>query len=377
MNKKPEDTRVVVGMSGGVDSSVAALLLKQQGYDVVGIFMKNWDDTDENGICTATEDYEDVARVAEEIDIPYYAVNFEKEYWDRVFQYFLDEYTAGRTPNPDVMCNKEIKFKAFLDHALNLGADYVATGHYARVHRENGAVELRRGIDRNKDQTYFLNQLTAGVLEKVMFPLGGIEKPKVREIARDRGLATAGKKDSTGICFIGERNFKEFLSEYLPAKSGEIHTLAGEYKGGHDGLMYYTNGQRQGFGIGGPGGPWFVCGKNLDENILYVAEGKHHPALFSEGLSAENVGWVNSAPKGASFQCTAKFRYRQPDREVTVHKISDTEVNVEFHEPEKAVTPGQSVVFYDGETCLGGGTIASIFQTGYAATFDFVTAEAK
>ncbi|MTT32452.1 tRNA 2-thiouridine(34) synthase MnmA [Terrilactibacillus sp. BCM23-1] len=372
MEKSPSETRVIVGMSGGVDSSVTALLLKQQGYDVVGIFMKNWDDTDENGVCTATEDYEDVAKVASQLDIPYYSVNFEKEYWDKVFTYFLDEYKAGRTPNPDVMCNKEIKFKAFLDHAMNLGADYVATGHYARVERTENGVNMLRGIDRNKDQTYFLNQLTQKQLSKTLFPLGGLTKPEVREIAREHHLATAGKKDSTGICFIGERNFKEFLSQYFPAQKGEIRTVDGEYKGMHDGLMYYTNGQRQGLGIGGPGGPWFVSGKDLKNNILYVAPGIDHPSLKSEGLLAEQINWINGIPKEKELNCTAKFRYRQEDHPVRVVITSDTEAKVIFDQPEWAITPGQAVVFYDGEKCLGGGTISTVLNQETKVDIDFV-----
>ncbi|GGH85726.1 tRNA-specific 2-thiouridylase [Pullulanibacillus pueri] len=371
--KPIEETRVVVGMSGGVDSSVTALLLKQQGYDVVGIFMKNWDDTDENGVCTATEDYEDVARVANQIGIPYYAVNFEKEYWDKVFSYFLEEYKAGRTPNPDVMCNKEIKFKAFLDHALSLGADYVATGHYARVERSEGKTKLLRGLDNGKDQTYFLNQLSEEQLSRVLFPLGELKKPEVRKIAQEHGLATANKKDSTGICFIGERDFKTFLSHYLPAQSGEIRTIDGEYKGTHEGLMYYTNGQRQGLGIGGPGGPWFVCGKDLDKNILYVAP-DNHPSLFSEGLTAEKVNWINGQPKTTTFTCTAKFRYRQPDQPVSVTVEPEGRLTVMFAEPQKAITPGQAVVFYDGELCLGGATIDAILQKVYHGKLDFVKA---
>ncbi|MDN3955474.1 tRNA 2-thiouridine(34) synthase MnmA [Sporolactobacillus laevolacticus] len=369
--KSPGQTRVVIGMSGGVDSSVAALLLKQKGYDVVGIFMKNWDDTDENGVCTATEDYEDVVRVSNQIGIPYYAVNFEKQYWDRVFTYFLDEYKLGRTPNPDVMCNKEIKFKAFLDHAMALGADYVATGHYARVEKRDGRVAMIRAVDENKDQTYFLNQLSQEQISKVMFPLGDLEKPEVREIAREHHLATAEKKDSTGICFIGERNFKQFLSTYLPANRGEIRTIDGELKGYHDGLMYYTNGQRQGLGIGGPGGPWFVCGKDLKQNILYVAPGADHPALYSQGLIADNVNWITGAPKERVFHCTAKFRYRQKDRPVTVHVLEDGRLEVVFDELEWAVTPGQSVVFYDYDVCLGGGTISTILNQGTDAALDF------
>ncbi len=364
--------RVVVGMSGGVDSSVTALLLKQQGYDVIGIFMKNWDDTDENGVCTATEDYEDVARVAEQLDIPYYAVNFEKEYWDKVFTYFLDEYRAGRTPNPDVMCNKEIKFKAFLNHALTLGADYVATGHYARVDRSNGTVQMLRGLDQGKDQTYFLNQLTQNQLERVLFPIGELEKKEVRKIALEHDLATATKKDSTGICFIGERDFKSFLNTYLPAQPGDVYSIDGDYKGKHDGLMYYTNGQRQGLGIGGPGGPWFVCGKDLKQNILYVAPGANHEALYSFGLSATDVNWINGEPTAKTFKCTAKFRYRQSDRPVTVELGDDRTLHVVFDEPERAVTPGQSVVFYDGDVCLGGATIDTIEQPDFIDTFDFV-----
>ncbi|WP_062198822.1 tRNA 2-thiouridine(34) synthase MnmA [Massilibacterium senegalense] len=362
MIKKPEETRVVIGMSGGVDSSVAALLLKQQGYDVIGIFMKNWDDTDESGICTATEDYEDVIRVCNQIGIPYYAVNFEKEYWDKVFTYFLEEYKAGRTPNPDVMCNKEIKFKAFLDHALALGADFVATGHYARVEFQDGEYKMLRGRDENKDQTYFLNQLNQQQLSKTMFPIGHLEKKQVREIALQYDLATAKKKDSTGICFIGERNFKQFLSEYLPAKKGNMQTLQGEIKGEHDGLMYYTIGQRHGLGIGGDGDPWFVVGKNVKENILYIEQGFHHEALYSESLRANKVSFTSEKLKPTTFTCTAKFRYRQPDREVTVHLEKNDTVWVEFKEPQRAITKGQSVVFYDGDECLGGGTIDEVYK---------------
>ncbi|WP_010531085.1 tRNA 2-thiouridine(34) synthase MnmA [Lentibacillus jeotgali] len=362
--KDKQNTRVVVGMSGGVDSSVAALLLKEEGYDVVGIFMKNWDDTDENGVCTATEDYDDVVRVCNQLDIPYFAVNFEKQYWDKVFTYFLDEYKAGRTPNPDVMCNKEIKFKAFLEHAMSLGADYLATGHYAQVRENDGKYEMLRGIDDNKDQTYFLNQLSHDVLEKVMFPLGHLDKREVREIAKEHDLVTASKKDSTGICFIGERNFKEFLSEYLPAQPGQMKTLDGKEKGRHDGLMYYTIGQRQGLGIGGSGEPWFVVGKNLDENILYVDQGFDNDKLYSDGLIASDVNWINNIPD-ESFSCTAKFRYRQKDSAVTVTKMENGKVHVEFAEKQRAITPGQAVVFYNSEVCLGGGTIDDIIKDDY------------
>lgn len=361
--------RVVVGMSGGVDSSVAALLLKQQGYDVIGIFMKNWDDTDENGVCTATEDYEDVVRVCNQIGIPYYAVNFEKQYWEKVFTYFLDEYKAGRTPNPDVMCNKEIKFKAFLEHAMALGADYLATGHYARVAYRDGEYQLLRGLDANKDQTYFLNQLGQAQLSKVLFPIGELQKAQVREIAKEAGLATAGKKDSTGICFIGERNFKQFLSNYLPAQPGQMQTLDGEVKGTHDGLMYYTIGQRHGLGIGGSGEPWFVVGKNVKENILYVAQGFDNELLYSDAIVATNVNWVSGRKPSEPIACTAKFRYRQPDVPVTVEMIDETTARVSFEQRVRAVTPGQAVVFYNGEQCLGGGTIDQVFRDGEKLTY--------
>lgn len=367
--KDPKDTRVVVGMSGGVDSSVTAYLLKKQGYDVIGIFMKNWDDTDEFGVCTATQDYEDVIRVCNQIGIPYYAVNFEKEYWDKVFTYFLDEYKQGRTPNPDVVCNKEIKFNAFLDHAMKLGADYIATGHYAQVKEVDGEVKLLRGKDQNKDQTYFLNQISQDQIKKVMFPLGGYEKKEVREIAKEAGLATANKKDSTGICFIGERNFKEFLSEYLPAQPGQMETLDGKVMGKHDGLMYYTIGQRHGLGIGGAGEPWFVCGKDLERNVLYVCQGFDNEALYSDSIIATKVNWISDRPKPSTFHCTAKFRYRQPDHGVTVTILDNHRVRVDFDAPIRAVTPGQAVVFYDGEECLGGGTIDEIYKNGERLTY--------
>ncbi|WP_404404043.1 tRNA 2-thiouridine(34) synthase MnmA [Jeotgalibacillus malaysiensis] len=363
MTKTPAETRVVVGMSGGVDSSVAAYLLKQQGYDVIGIFMKNWDDTDEFGVCTATEDYNDVIRVCNQIGIPYYAVNFEKQYWDKVFTYFLEEYKAGRTPNPDVMCNKEIKFNAFLDHAMKLGADYLATGHYARVDRSGDEVKMLRGLDQNKDQTYFLNQLSQEQLSKVMFPIGDIDKKEVRKIAAEAGLATAAKKDSTGICFIGERNFKEFLGQYLPAQPGDMVTMDGEKVGSHDGLMYYTIGQRHGLGIGGSGEPWFVLGKDLETNQLYVGQGFDHEALYSDSMTAVDMGFTSTEAPQKSFHCTAKFRYRQPDQGVTVYMQEDGTAEIVFDEPVRAVTPGQAVVLYNGEECLGGGTIDKIFKS--------------
>jgi tRNA-specific 2-thiouridylase len=321
--------------------------------------MKNWDDTDEFGRCTAEEDAEDVRRVCGQLDIPFYTVNFEREYRDKVFQYFLDEYRKGRTPNPDVMCNREIKFGDFLQKALDLGADYIATGHYARVERRGDRYVLLRGADPGKDQTYFLSMLNQFQLSKVMFPIGHLTKAKVRELALQAGLATAKKKDSTGICFIGERDFKEFLSHYLPAQPGEIRTYEGEVKGRHDGLMYYTIGQRQGLGIGGSGTgePWFVAGKDLERNILYVVQGANDPRLYSRGLAAADVNWISGETPQGPLRCTAKFRYRQPDQGVTVLPRADGTCEVVFDEPQKAVTPGQAVVFYDGDVCLGGGII--------------------
>ncbi|QAY65199.1 tRNA 2-thiouridine(34) synthase MnmA [Paenibacillus protaetiae] len=364
MAKTNAETRVVVGMSGGVDSSVTALLLKRQGYDVVGIFMKNWDDTDEFGVCSAEEDAEDVRRVCDQIGIPYYTVNFEKQYYDKVFTYFLDEYKRGRTPNPDVMCNREIKFGDFLQMAIDLGADYLATGHYARLATaEDGSKQLLRGVDSNKDQTYFLSALNQSQLAKAMFPIGDLPKPEVRKIAEEAGLYTAKKKDSTGICFIGERNFKTFLSSYLPAQSGDmVDVRTGEVKGRHDGLMYYTLGQRQGLGIGGSGSgePWFVAGKDLEHNRLLVVQGENHPSLYSKGLTATGMNWIAPVRPEGPFACTAKFRYRQQDQHVTVTLQKDGTAQIVFDKPQKAVTPGQAVVLYDGDVCLGGGTIDAV-----------------
>ncbi|MFJ8450902.1 tRNA 2-thiouridine(34) synthase MnmA [Aerococcus viridans] len=363
-------------MSGGVDSSVTALLLKEQGYDVIGIFMKNWDDTDENGFCTATEDYKDVAAVAAQIGIPYYSINFEKEYWDKVFTYFLDEYKRDRTPNPDVMCNKEIKFKAFLDYALELGADYVATGHYAQIERDSkGKVHMLRGLDNNKDQTYFLNQLSQDQLQRVMFPLGHLEKPEVRRIAEEAGLATAKKKDSTGICFIGEKNFKEFLGNFLPAQPGKMIAEDGTVMGDHMGLMYYTIGQRKGLGIGGGGKsdqPWFVVGKDQAKNVLYVGQGFHNYKLYADYLMASDLSFVDDEFTATSFDCTAKFRYRQKDTQVHVDINEDGTAKITFAEPVRAITPGQAVVFYDGPECLGGGTIDAAFKNSEVAELQYV-----
>ncbi len=364
MSSKP---RIVVGMSGGVDSSVTALLLKEQGYDVIGIFMKNWDDTDEAGICTADQDAEDVRRVCAQIDIPCYTVNFEKPYYDKVFAYFLDEYRKGRTPNPDVMCNREIKFGELLHKVNELDAQFLATGHYARVREVDQEFRLLRGVDTNKDQTYFLHSLQQHQLAKAMFPIGHLPKPQVREIASKAGLATAAKKDSTGICFIGEKNFKSFLSQYLPAQPGLMKDIrTGEVKGHHDGLMYYTLGQRQGLGIGGSGSgngePWFVVEKDLTSNILLVAQGDQDEQLYSRRLVATQLHWISSTPPPATLRCAAKFRYRQPDQAVTVNFHTDHTCEVIYDQPQRAVTPGQSVVFYDGEYCLGGATIDQVFK---------------
>jgi tRNA-specific 2-thiouridylase len=371
MNRIPQPNqpgqRVIVGMSGGVDSSVAALVLHQAGYEVIGLFMKNWEEEDDQGVCTATEDYEDVVRVAEQIGIPYYSVNFVKEYWDRVFTYFLDEYKKGRTPNPDVMCNKEIKFRAFLDHALNMGADWVATGHYARLATDpdTGKRRMLKGVDQGKDRTYFLNQLSQEQLAQVLFPLGALDKSEVRTIAEEAGLATADKKDSTGICFIGERDFKEFLSEYLPAQPGEMRQLDGTVRGQHDGLMYYTLGQRRGLGIGGggTGEPWYVVGKNVKENVLYVEQGKDHPALYVRGLRADQINWISGETPEFPLECMVKYRYRQSDRPATItqHPEYEDQLLVWFPKDEQAVTPGQAVVFYQKDECLGGAIIEETY----------------
>lgn len=365
MGKMPCDTTVVVGMSGGVDSSVAALLLKNQGYNVIGIFMKNWDEPDENGVCTATEDYDEVVKVCDQIGIPYYTVNFVKEYWDKVFTYFLDEYKKGRTPNPDVMCNKEIKFKMFLDYAMKIGADYLATGHYALVDFSDDRYRLLKGLDKGKDQSYFLCALGQDQLSKAMFPVGHLQKKDVRRAAEEAGLSNARRKDSTGICFIGERNFKEFLSGYLPAQPGEIRSLDEPRKvlGRHDGLMYYTLGQRKGLGIGGGDGtgePWFVAEKDLNDNVLYVVQGEKHPALYSYELEAEDMSWIAGHAPAERFTCTAKFRYRQPDQGVTVEVTGSGTIRIMFDVPQKAVTPGQFAVLYQGEECLGGGAIKRV-----------------
>ncbi|MBE7075697.1 MAG: tRNA 2-thiouridine(34) synthase MnmA [Clostridiales bacterium] len=351
--------RVVVGISGGVDSSVAAYLLKQQGHDVIGLFMINWNE--EDGQCTAEEDYEDVKRVCTKIGIPYFSVNYAKEYYERVFQYFLDEYKAGRTPNPDVLCNREIKFGPFLEKARQLGADMIATGHYAKTYVKDGKTYLAKASDLSKDQSYFLNQLSQTQLSSVLFPLADIEKKEVREIAKKLDLSTAEKKDSTGICFIGERNFRKFLKQYLPAQPGNICTLDGKVVGRHEGLMYYTIGQRRGLSLGGTqdgsGERWFVIKKDLKNNILYVNHGECDE-LFSNGLYADTFNWIPELPKEETFDCFAKFRYRQPDQKVRVTILDKTKIKVDFYEKQRAITEGQFVVLYQEDgTCLGGGII--------------------
>lgn len=355
-----ERKRVIVGLSGGVDSSVAAFLLKERGFDVIGVFMKNWEEKDDQGVCTSTVDYEDALRVADKIGIPCYTVNFTKEYMDRVFSYFLDEYKKLRTPNPDILCNTEIKFKAFLEFAMGMQADYLATGHYARTDRDlSGRIKLLRAYDLNKDQTYFLSGLHSCNLENVLFPIGDLDKSDVRKLASKAGLATASKKDSTGVCFIGERNFKEFLMQFLPAHSGDIVDMQERIIGKHDGLMYYTIGQRKGLGIGGQnfgsGESWFVVGKDIVNNRLVVQQGEHEE-LFSTALWCSNISFISYTPSLDEFRCTAKFRYRQPDRPVTV-KLQNGGCLIEFDTPERAITCGQWAVLYDGDECLGGGAI--------------------
>ncbi|EKE77975.1 tRNA 2-thiouridine(34) synthase MnmA [Gallaecimonas xiamenensis] len=363
MSDKPlSQTKVIVGMSGGVDSSVSAYLLQAQGYQVEGLFMKNWEEDDDTDYCTAAEDMADAQAVCDKLGIKLHKINFAAEYWDNVFEYFLAEYKAGRTPNPDIMCNKEIKFKAFLNYAADaLGADFIATGHYVRKGLVDGHWQLLRGLDDNKDQSYFLYALGEEQVGQTLFPVGELPKPEVRRIAEEQGLITAKKKDSTGICFIGERKFKDFLQRFLPAQPGDIQTPEGEVIGRHEGLMYHTLGQRKGLGIGGMKNasdePWYVVDKDVQRNVLVVAQGHDHPLLFSNGLIATQLDWVDRQGPQAPVKITVKTRYRQQDIACTVEPLANGDVKVLFDQPQIAVTPGQSAVFYDGEVCLGGGII--------------------
>jgi tRNA-specific 2-thiouridylase len=355
--------KIVVGLSGGVDSAVSALLLKRQGHEVVGLFMKNWEDDDDDEHCSTREDLIDAVSVADKIGIEIEAVNFAAEYRERVFASFLAEYRAGRTPNPDVLCNAEIKFRAFLDHAMAMGARCIATGHYARVDEREGLFRLLKGADPNKDQSYFLHRLTQAQLAKALFPVGHLRKTEVRAIAREAGLPNHAKRDSTGICFIGERPFREFLSRYLPREPGPIMTPSGERVGEHHGLMYYTLGQRQGLGIGGrrgsDGTPWYVAAKDLGTNTLVVVQGHDDPRLLSSQLHAQDASWVaGSPPQPDGAALAAKTRYRQPDAPCTLALHGEREFGLRFEAPQWAVTPGQSAVVYRGEECLGGGVIA-------------------
>jgi tRNA-specific 2-thiouridylase len=360
VNQQIPLSHIIVGMSGGVDSSVAAFLLKKAGHCVEGVFMKNWEGDDTDTYCPAADDLKDAEAVCASLDIPLHMVNFADQYWERVFTYFLDEYRAGRTPNPDILCNKEIKFRAFLDYAKQRGADYIATGHYVRAHRDQQGTHLLKGIDPQKDQSYFLYALDEAQLKSSLFPVGDLPKQQVRALAEQIGLKNYAKKDSTGICFIGERKFKLFLNEYLPAKPGVIETLSGEEIGTHDGLMFYTIGQRQGLHIGGKKGksesPWYVADKDLARNVLLVVQGDNHPALFKASLMTGPLHWINQPPE-LPLPVMAKTRYRQPDQPCVITPTDNLTCRVDFEQPQRAITPGQSIVFYQGDICLGGGII--------------------
>lgn len=371
MTSDNAQTKVIVGMSGGVDSSVSALLLLQQGYQVEGLFMKNWEEDDGTEYCTAKEDMADAQAVCDKLGIPLHSANFAAEYWDNVFEHFLEEYKAGRTPNPDILCNREIKFKAFLEYAQLLGADLIATGHYVRRGERNGHTVLLKGLDPNKDQSYFLHQVGEEELKLTLFPVGELEKPEVRRLAEEYGLITHDKKDSTGICFIGERRFSDFLKQYLPAQAGKIETPNGDVIGEHQGLMYYTIGQRQGLGIGGlkdyPEEPWFAAAKDLDRNVLIAVQGQH-PLLYSDWLHAGDIFWISGEAPGLPLRCKAKVRYRQADQDCTVEAAPEGGYKVTFDQPQRAVTPGQSVVLYMDDLCLGGGVIETTSRHSIAGS---------
>jgi len=371
MTSANAQTKVIVGMSGGVDSSVSALLLLQQGYQVEGLFMKNWEEDDGTEYCTAREDMADAQAVCDKLGIPLHSANFAAEYWDNVFEHFLEEYKAGRTPNPDILCNREIKFKAFLEYAQLLGADLIATGHYVRRGERGGHTVLLKGLDANKDQSYFLHQVGEKELALSLFPVGELEKPQVRRLAEEHGLVTHNKKDSTGICFIGERRFSDFLKQYLPAQPGRIETPEGDVIGEHQGLMYYTIGQRQGLGIGGlkdyPEEPWFAAAKDLDRNVLIAVQGQH-PLLYSDWLYARDIFWISGETPELPLRCKAKVRYRQADQDCTVETAPEGGYRVVFDQPQRAVTPGQSVVLYLDDLCLGGGVIETTSRHSIAGS---------
>jgi len=344
-------------MSGGVDSSVSALLLKQQGYQVMGLFMKNWEEKDEQGKCRSSADYDDVRRVCDQIDIPFYGINFVEKYREEVFSCFLDDLKKGLTPNPDILCNKAIKFGVFLNKAMELEGDFLATGHYAQIGLTEGHYTLLKGSDPLKDQSYFLHTLKESILKKVLFPIGHLEKKQVREMARSHQLATSEKKDSTGICFIGKRNFRQFIHGHLAFQPGPFKRLDGTLIGQHLGIAYYTLGQRKGLGIGGMGDAWFVVGKDVNAGIVYIEQGADHPALYADELIADQLTWVNQPPGSLPFCCNAKIRYRQSDQFCKIESIENGRARVSFQQPQRAITPGQSIVFYDNAVCLGGGVI--------------------
>ncbi len=355
---------VVVGMSGGVDSSVSALLLKQQGYEVIGLFMKNWEEKDELGICRSQQDYEDAQQVCNQLSIPCYTVQFVEEYKTQVFSQFIEDFKKGLTPNPDVLCNREIKFNVFFKKALELGADYLATGHYCQNIVFEDKPALFKGKDGQKDQSYFLHAIQSDTLKKVLFPIGGMKKKEVRAIAKENGLLNFGKKDSTGLCFIGERNFRTFLSQYIGMQPGNFETLDGKVVGQHVGTAFYTIGQRKGLGIGGPGEPWFVVGKDMERGVVRVVQGANHPSLYCRELVAEELSWVNDPPLVFPYSCQSKIRYRQEDCPCIIQSVVNGRAHVLFPEPQRAVTPGQSIVFYQEQRCLGGGVIHSPYAKG-------------